>query len=114
MSNVIQIKHGSGNPSRKLKPYELGYSDDERALYIGIDTTSAQKLISLSDSQKLSMLSIDNEKLSIGDALITSCNISNSKFNKIIMTGNYGADDPNSIKDDLNPKDGQLYFRIIG
>lgn len=35
MSNVIQIKHGNGVPDGKLAPYELGYSDDKKELYIG-------------------------------------------------------------------------------
>ena len=35
MSNIIQIKHGSGVPNGKLAPYELGYSDTEEKLYIG-------------------------------------------------------------------------------
>lgn len=43
MSNTIQIKHGSGNPTGKLQPYELGYSDDG-CLYIGTDENTATKL----------------------------------------------------------------------
>lgn len=38
--NTIKIKHGSGDPSGKLQPYELGFRDDTGALYInnGIST----------------------------------------------------------------------------
>lgn len=35
MANIFTIKHGTGNPSGKLQPYELGYSTDEEKLYIG-------------------------------------------------------------------------------
>ena len=35
MANIFTIKHGTGNPSHKLQPYELGYSTDEEKLYIG-------------------------------------------------------------------------------
>ena len=35
MSNIIQIKHGTGVPDYKLAPYELGYMDDSGHLYIG-------------------------------------------------------------------------------
>lgn len=35
MANIIQIKHGTGEPNNKLAPYELGYMDDSGHLYIG-------------------------------------------------------------------------------
>lgn len=35
MANIIQIKHGTGEPNKKLAPYELGYMDDSGHLYIG-------------------------------------------------------------------------------
>lgn len=35
MSNVIQIKRGSGKPDSKLAPYELGIDIDDRQLYFG-------------------------------------------------------------------------------
>lgn len=34
MSNIITIKHGSGIPRGKLTPYEFGYSDDKKNLYL--------------------------------------------------------------------------------
>lgn len=45
MGNIIQIKHGSGKPTGKLQPYELGYSDDG-CLYIGTEENTATKLSS--------------------------------------------------------------------
>lgn len=45
MSNTIQIKHGEGDPTGKLQPYELGYSDDG-CLYIGTEENTAIKLSS--------------------------------------------------------------------
>lgn len=37
MANVIQIKHGTGNPDGRLAPYELGYREfgESGCLYIG-------------------------------------------------------------------------------
>lgn len=35
MSNVIQIKRGSGKPDGKLAPYELGFDTKDNTLYIG-------------------------------------------------------------------------------
>lgn len=40
--NTIKIKHGSGDPSGKLQPYELGYRDDTGALYINNGTSTVQ------------------------------------------------------------------------
>ena len=40
--NIIKIKHGSGNPSGKLQPYELGFRDDTGALYINNGTNAIQ------------------------------------------------------------------------
>lgn len=35
MSNIIQIKRGSGKPDGQLAPYELGYDVSSKILYIG-------------------------------------------------------------------------------
>ena len=35
MSNLIQIKHGSGIPNGKLWPFELGFDENNQKLYIG-------------------------------------------------------------------------------
>lgn len=35
MSNVVQIKRGSGKPDGKLAPYELGFDTKDNTLYIG-------------------------------------------------------------------------------
>lgn len=40
--NTIKIKHGTGDPSGKLQPYELGFRDDTDALYINNDGTIQQ------------------------------------------------------------------------
>lgn len=40
--NTIKIKHGSGDPSGKLQPYELGFRDDTGALYINNGTNTVQ------------------------------------------------------------------------
>ena len=40
--NTIKIKHGTGDPSGKLQPYELGFRDDIGALYINNDGTITQ------------------------------------------------------------------------
>lgn len=40
--NTIKIKHGSGDPSGKLQPYELGFRDDTGALYINNGTKAVQ------------------------------------------------------------------------
>lgn len=40
--NTIKIKHGSGDPSGKLQPYELGFRDDTGALYINKGTDTVQ------------------------------------------------------------------------
>ena len=40
--NTIKIKHGSGDPSGKLQPYELGFRDDTGALYINNGTSTVQ------------------------------------------------------------------------
>lgn len=42
MANIIQIKHGSGDPTGKLQNYELGYRDDTGALYINNGTNTVQ------------------------------------------------------------------------
>ena len=51
MSNTIQIKHGSGIPDGRLRPYELGYSEDYKSLYIGapLKNGALGKAIPLSD-----------------------------------------------------------------
>lgn len=40
--NTIKIKHGTGDPSGKLQPYELGFRDDTGALYINNGTNAVQ------------------------------------------------------------------------
>ena len=40
--NTIKIKHGTGDPSGKLQPYELGFRDDTGALYINNGTDTVQ------------------------------------------------------------------------
>ena len=36
MSNIFKIKHGWKKPTKEnLSPYELGYCDDDKLLYIG-------------------------------------------------------------------------------
>ena len=47
MANIIQIKHGSGDPTGKLQNYELGYRDDTGALYInnGMNTVQLTGLV---------------------------------------------------------------------
>lgn len=44
--NTIKIKHGSGDPSGKLQPYELGFCDDDGMLYIGLSENKALSLMS--------------------------------------------------------------------
>lgn len=40
--NTIKIKHGSGDPSGKLQPYELGFRDDTGTLYINNGANTVQ------------------------------------------------------------------------
>ena len=40
--NTIKIKHGTGDPSGKLQPYELGFRDDTGALYINNGANAVQ------------------------------------------------------------------------
>lgn len=133
MSNVIQIKHGTGNPAGKLQPYELGYSDDG-CLYIGTDKNTAAKLsnpktielvnsnnylvlptITNAGSDTDKFLVCDNNgwvKFRTGADILSDIGAFPASGGVLITTeGNWGEVDPNTINKKGTP--GQLYFVLI-
>ena len=80
MGNVIQIKHGAGNPGTKLTPYELGYSDDLKNLFVGL--TKKKRIAS-----KLKKFAIDHDFPLLSDVVVQ---VREDKYIKIdhIMIGN--------------------------
>ena len=107
MSNIIQIKHGSGIPNGKLMPFELGFDETGKKLYIGgalsTDgalgnaipiTTPIEEMIVQSDTAG-KMVYFSNNKLYATNLFF-------------IPSENIGTSFPSS------PKDGQAFFIIKG
>ena len=82
--NTIKIKHGTGDPSGKLQAYELGFNDEDGALYIGLPDGAVQSLTSgylpLSGGVIDGSLTINknldvNQKLIVNENLIANQNL---------------------------------------
>ena len=134
MSNTIKIKHGSGAPTGKLQPYELGYNTANGSLYIGISSTEASQLTSpavmgLVNSSnyivlpKITNANTDTDKFLVCDSSSqikyrTGAEVRSdigafpaSGGTLITTEGNWGDVDPNSAK--IPGTNGQLYFVLI-
>lgn len=119
MSNVIQIKHGTGKPSNDiLQPYELGYSTSEGVLYIGDANKNTQplKYLPLSGGTITGGTSFNSTISVAGQATFNGITANaNAVFNKsvsineeiIVGAINYGTSLPSS------GTVGQLFFKLI-
>ena len=107
MANIFTVKHGSGQPNGILIPFELGFDETGKKLYIGgakkADgtlgdaipiTTPIEEMIIQSDTAG-KMVYFNNNKLYATNLFI-------------IPSDNIGKEFPSS------PKDGQVYFIIKG
>ena len=85
MANVIQIKHGAGNPNGKLAPYELGYVTDTGYLYIGgqMKANEEDKTLQYGDAQEI--------KVSFSSFCENAVNAANAEFATTANTANFAT-----------------------
>lgn len=75
MANIIQIKHGSNNPtSENLRNYELGFSDTTKKIYIN-DNNNIRELSSISIKTYISLNTTDTTTTISGLVLTDYCSV---------------------------------------
>lgn len=104
MANIFTIKHGSGVPNGKLQPYELGFDETGKKLYIGgiLKNGALGDAIPISTSLKefLAESNVSGKLVYYSDSKLYASNL------LVVPSSNIGTAFPSS------PKDGQVYFII--